>query len=351
MREITARVCIDGREVDYIEGSYQNDGNLTAATLSFKLPLTMGGMKKLWNREVTFYFNEFDTVPMFRGWVKRTNETFNDIEIMAQDGLGYTRESGEKGTARISLTKDSNLDGLTVGAAIVKAISLSKLDTKIKTDFIRDTTPYIASVNEPLRGILTVQDIIETLLSRAIDTSSTLPRPNIARLINDSTYNQLLIEPESLIDSSATIKHVYTEYDNITNLNIINKKVPTIIIVEGAEGVTGTFTHTTAISAFDRTYLELSNDQLKSPAQCKDFAQKVFEANLKNQFEYTIETFEGAYLSENDVIRIETEETEFEGNYRVIGKQITFSPSGFSLSLNINRKPPTLAEYISSREN
>jgi hypothetical protein len=46
MREITARVCIDGREVDYIEGSYQNDGNLTAATLSFKLPLTMGGMKK-----------------------------------------------------------------------------------------------------------------------------------------------------------------------------------------------------------------------------------------------------------------------------------------------------------------
>ena len=28
MAEITARVCIDGREVDYIEGSYQNDGNL-----------------------------------------------------------------------------------------------------------------------------------------------------------------------------------------------------------------------------------------------------------------------------------------------------------------------------------
>ena len=81
MAEITARVCIDGREVDYIDGSYKNAGNLTAAELNFKLPLTYGGMKKLWNKEVTFYLNEFDTVPMFRGWIRRTNETFNDIEI------------------------------------------------------------------------------------------------------------------------------------------------------------------------------------------------------------------------------------------------------------------------------
>ena len=117
------------------------------------------------------------------------------------------------------------------------------------------------------------------------------------------------------------------------------------------DGVKGTFTHDSAISAFDRTYLEIDNDNLTSPAECVEFGARVFEANLRNQYEYTIETFEGAYLNENDVIKIETEDEEFAGNYRIIGKDINFSPSGFSLGLTINRKPPTLAEYISSKNN
>ena len=351
MAEITARVCIDGREVDYLDGSYQNAGNLTAATLTFKLPLTYGGMKKLWNKEVTFYMHEFDTVPMFRGWVRRTNETFNDIEIMAQDGFGYMREAGDTEVAQIALTEESNLDGLTIGAALVKALELANLDTKIKTDFIRDTTPYVSTVRLPLRGTMKIQDIMETLLKKAIDKSGTLPRPNIARIIDDGTYNQLLIELESLIDDTATIKHVFTEKDNIIKLNIINKKVPTIVIVEGKDGVKGTFTHTSAMAAFDRTYLKITNNDLDSPAACKEFAARIFQANLRNQYEYTISTFEGAYLNENDVIRIQTDDKEFAGNYRVIGKDIKFSPSGFSIGLTINRKPPTLAEYISSSNN
>jgi len=349
--EITARVCIDGREVDYIEGSYKNAGNLTAAELNFKLPLTYGGMKKLWNREVTFYLHEYDTVPMFRGWIRRTNETFNDIEIIAQDGFGYMKESGDTEIAKVALTEQSNLDGLTIGAAIEKALVLSKLDTKIKTDFIRDTTPYVNSVSTPLRGVMTVYDIMTTLLQRAIDNSGTLPRPNIARLVDDGSNSQLVIDLESQIDDNAVVKHVFSEYSNIIELNIINKKVPTIIIVSGRDGVKETFTHDSAISAFDRTYLEITNENLSSPAECVEFGSRIFEANLRNQYQYQFKTFEGAYLNENDVIRVETEDKEFSGNYRIIGKDVNFSPSGFSLSLTINRKPPTLAEYIASSNN
>ena len=64
-----------------------------------------------------------------------------------------------------------------------------------------------------------------------------------------------------------------------------------------------------------------------------------------------MEVLEGAYLNENDVIRIETDDPKFTGNYRVIGKAIDFSPSSFTIGLSINRKPPTLAEYIGSRDN
>jgi len=351
MVSISAKVFIEGKEVDYIDGSYKNSGDMTAAELTFKLPLTYGGMKKLWNKEVTFFLNEFDTVPMFRGWIRRTNESFNDIEIMAQDGFGYMRKSGDTEIAKLALTEESNLDGLTVAGAVIKALTLSKLDGKIKTTLIKDTTPRMATINQPIRGIKSVLDVFKELLDKAVDKSGSLPRPNIARLIDDGSYSQILIELESLLDDTAIIKHVFTEYDNITKLNIINKKVPTVIIVEGRDGVKGTFTHDSAMAALDRTYLEIQNNDLLSPAACKEFGAIIFEVNLRNQFEYTIDTFEGAYLYENDVIRIETDDKEFAGNYRVIGKDIKFAPSGFSLSLSINRKPPTLSEYISSRDN
>ena len=350
MNEITPEVKIEGVSVDYLEGQYQSTGGLTAATLQFKLPLSYAGYKHLWNKEVELFLKESDAKPIFRGYIKRLKEDFNSVEIYAQDILGYMVKGGNPEKAKVALTNKDNLDGLSAANAIRKAVSMALLNTKVGTDIIGDTTPIISSSRPPLRGTLGVLDIIKQLVSRAVDDSGTVPRPNIVRVVDDGSSSQLVIELESDLDS-AEIKHVFTEYDNITDLKIINKKVPTIVIVNGAGGVKGTFSHDTAIEAFDRNYLEVTNESLKSPAECKDFAQKLFRANLTTQYEYGIETFEGAYLSENDVIRVETEDQKFSGNYRVRGKKISFSPSSFSIGLNINRKPPTLAEYISQQDN
>ena len=349
MKEITPEIRIEGRVVEYLEGNYQNTGGLTAATLQFKLPRQYDGFRKLWNKEVTFFLNEADK-PLFRGYIKRVKENFDSIEVFAQDIIGYMVKGGNPEKARVALTDKDNIDGLSAANAIRKAVTMALLNTKVGTDIIGDTTPIISSSRPPLRGTLGVLDIIKQLVSRAVDDSGTVPRPNIVRVVDDGSSSQLVIELESDLDS-AEIKHVFTEYDNITDLKIINKKVPTIVIVNGAGGVKGTFSHDTAIEAFDRNYLEVTNESLKSPAECKDFAQKLFRANLTTQYEYGIETFEGAYLSENDVIRVETEDQKFSGNYRVRGKKISFSPSSFSIGLNINRKPPTLAEYISQQDN
>ena len=64
MRNISPKIFIDGREVDYLEGKYKIAGTLTAATLNFKLPLAYGGRMKLWNKEVTLYLNESDASPI-----------------------------------------------------------------------------------------------------------------------------------------------------------------------------------------------------------------------------------------------------------------------------------------------
>jgi len=350
MTEIIPRVCIDGREVDFLKGAYVNPGSMSAATISFELSVSEGVTKKLWNKEVTLYLNQNDTVPLFRGWIKRTKPTFNTITIMAEDGLGYMVRGGEREKAKVVLDNFTNIDGLTVGTAIKKLLEISKLNNKVKTDYIGDTSPKISSSSLYIRGEVGVMDAIQSLLQKAINTEGNIPRPNVAKLIDDGINSQLVIELESDLDSDVIV-HTFTEHDNIVKIDIVNRKIPTVITVIGKDGVSGRFTHDTALEAYDRNFLQATNDTLKSPAECRDFAMKLFEANLKLQYEYAIQVLEGAYLSENEVIRVQTDEPEYAGNYRVIGKMINFSPTGFSIGLSINKKPPTLAEYIASRDN
>ena len=187
-------------------------------------------------------------------------------------------------------------------------------------------------------------------MAKAVDNTSSPPRTNIIKLVDDGNMSQLVIELESDVDSDQ-IKHVFTEYDNITDLKIVNRKVPTIIVVNGKGGVSGTFSHDSAIEAFDRNYLEVVNENLTSPAACKDFGSQLYRANLVVQHEYGLDALEGYHLSENDVIRIETRDVSSTGNYRVRGKKIAFTSNEFRIGLNINKKPPTLSEYISQQDN
>jgi len=350
MNEIIPRVQLDGRDVEFTDGVYQNSGGLTAATLQFKLSTSQENYRKYWNKEVIFYMDKHDTTPMFRGYVKRIKEDLEFIEVFAQDVFGYIVKGGNKEQAKVALDDNNNLDGNTAAGAIKLAISKASLSDRVKTDFIGDTKPLISSSRPPLRGTLSLLDIIKELLSRAVDNSVEPPRPNIIKVVDDGANSQLVIEQDVDV-ASAAVQKVFTEDDNITKLKIINRKIPTIVIVNGDKGVKGTFTHDGAISAYDRNFLEVTNTLLKSPAECKDFAQKLFRANAETQYEYSIETFEGMYLSENDVIRVEAKDAKFTGNYRVRGKKITFTPSSFNIGLNINRKPPTLAEYIARQDN
>ena len=316
------------------------------------MPLQYAGRKKLWNKEVTFFMNEFDSTPMFRGWIKRTNPDFNSIEIHAEDALGYMLKGGEQGVAKVVLTDTDNIDGLSAGAAIIKLITKAKLDTKLKTDMIGNTSPVVGSTDSPIRGNIKVLDIIKRFLAKAVNTTGTLPRANIARIVDDGDNSQFIIELESDTTSSTVhIAHVFTEKDNITDISIIDRKIPTVITVKGKNGVLGTFTHDSAITALDRNYFEVSNDSVKSPAEAKEFAFKVFNTNLSLQYEYGMKSTEGLYLEENDIIRIETDDPEFSGNYRILGKDIGFKPDSFSLSLSINKRPPVLSEYIASLDN
>ena len=351
MQPVTPRITIDGVEADFITCQYKLPGILSAASLDFTLPLAIAGNESLWNKEVTLYIDKGDSKPVFRGWINRTKKTLNDISIFSEDAIGYMIKGGAETTAEVKLDDQDNLDGLTPGAAIVKLISLAKLEDKVGTDFIGDTNPIVGSVQKtPIRGTLKVMEVIKQLLQKPIYLADQdMPRVNIAKLVDDGSKSQLVIELEADLQN-ATITKVYTEEQNIIDFNIIERKIPNYIIVNGNNNVKGTFKHDGAITALDRNYLTVTNNNLDSPAECVEFGSRLYQANIQNKYEYGIQVTEGLYLSENEVIRIETDNSKYSGNYRVVGKTITFSDT-ITLGITINRKPPTLAEYIASRDN
>ena len=154
MKKLTPRVLLDGKEIDFIDGAMTDTGGLRAATFDFHLPVGSIENKNIWNKEVLLYFNDFEGTPIFRGYVKRIKETFDTVRIYAQDVLGYLVMAGNADKAVLALTDDDNLDGLTVGNAIRKALGKAQLSSKIGTTYISDTTPLISSSRPPLRGTL-----------------------------------------------------------------------------------------------------------------------------------------------------------------------------------------------------
>ena len=351
MTQLIPKITIAGRTVDFVTAGYVQPGGLSAGSMQFQMPVDEES-RKLWNQEVTFYVDKNDSKPIFRGWINRTKKTDNSIDIFAEDAIGYMIKGGDTNVAELSFDEQNNVDGLTVGAAIKKIIEMAKLDDKIGTDYIGDTSPRIGTTQKtPIRGTMDILTVFKTLLGRPINLADqSLPRSNIMKVMDDGSKSQLFIELQADPDTDP-IKHTYTTKENIVTLNVIDRKVPTFIIVNGANGVSGKFIHDGALEALDRSFLRVTNENLESPAECKEFGARLFQANLEDRYQYGMSVTDGYYLNQNDVVEVRTDNDDYSGNYRVTAKRINIGASSYSVGITINKKAPTLAEYISSRDN
>ena len=336
----SAEIFIEGERVDFTTGSLTKQGGNTASKLTFTIPGDDVTYRKYWGKEVTFFFNRGDASPMFRGFIENAeiNENYS-INFRALDALGYLTGLDR---AQVVCNTKNNADGLTIGAGLRKLIEIAGL-SKVGTDFVNDTNPI--KKMPLLRDTVYILDTIVSQLKEIYNTTNTLlPRQNIIKVVDDGNKGQLIFE--LLNDVNTTVPICTFAYDtNIINFGVQNRNIPTIVTVRG-KNASASFKHTDAIVAFGEHTLNVSNPNLKSKAECLDFAQKIFNANVEAKYEYTLTTFEGAYLEENDVVTIIDDTTEVEGNFRIVGKTINFGQGGFGITLTINKQPPLLSQFL-----
>jgi len=337
----TSKILINNVEVKFTHASLNQRGGSTATELNFVVPFGESHYRKYWNQEVLVYFQEGDGAPSFRGRIiSSTTQGDSSVQFRALDVIGYL--TGNQ-AARVVLDENNNIDGLSAGGSIAKMIRLANLEHIVGIDYVGDTTPVIKNQNP--RGTIVILDEIKSYLQQAIDlTNEDLPRENILVVKDDGTKSQLRLEARADVENETPVKE-YSYNKNIVSFGVVERHMPTTIIISGKK-TQAQFRHKSAADAQGENFLQLNNPTLVSKAECMDYAQKIFRANTQAKYEYTLNTFEGVYLQENDVIHITDNDTGIQGNFRIIGKVINFSPSSFKLRLTINKRPPILSEFF-----
>ena len=340
----SSRIYIDGKQVDFTSGTLTKDGGNTASRLNFVIPGENSSMRKYWNKEVTFFLDVSDSTPMFRGFIENLEIVDNQaISCRALDILGHLTGLDR---AAVTLDESNNVDGMTLGGALIKMIEMANLENKVKTDYLGDTNP-VQKIDK-IRGKVFILDTITGLLNTVYNISNPdFPRKNFLKVTDDGTQGQLLFETESDAENEPPV-YIFDYEQNIINFDAQDRKIPTIITVEGSNDARITYKHQSAIEAFGDHSLSVTNSFLKSRAECQDFAQEIFLANLKAKYEYTLASTNGFYLNENDVVSIIDEDTVVDGKFRIIGKTLNFGEGQLSLQLTINKQPPLLSRFLTT---
>ena len=335
----TPKLLIDSQIIEFVECNLKSRGNNTAAQLTFTVTQPQLSYRKYWNKDVLLFFDVSDATPIFRGKVVNTDIVDNiGLRFTAVDNFGFLTGHDK---AKVMLTDESNVDGLSGGSAIKKLIQLANLTDVVGTDYIGDTSPIINPVK--IRGDVIVLDAIKDILKQVVSYNTTVTRENYVRRFDDGSKVQLRIDLVADLDNATPVK-VYS-YDNIIGFKVNNRKIPTIINVKGKKHL-GTFKNDSYISAYGENPLSVDNKHLKSKAECVEFGAKIFEANKKNQYEYTFETADGVYLTEGDVVEIISDDVDVSGNFRIIGKSLSLGSNDYKLQLTINKQPPILSQFL-----
>ena len=344
MRTHTPRIFLENELIEFTDAKLNSRGFNTATELQFTISGKNISYRKYWNKEVTLFINPTDATRIFRGRIVDNIIVDNiGMSFTALDGFGFL--TGHQ-KATVSLDDYKNIDGLSPGGAISKLISLANLTDVIGTDYIGDTNPIVQVI--PQRGPVVILSVIKQILKQVANTTKTVARENYLRVFDDGEKTQLKFEVMADLDTAEPVK-TYS-YDNLISFQVINRKIPTSITVQGKDNdrTQVTLRHQSAAKSYGENFLTVSNKQLESRGECMDFAWKIFDINIQNQYEYKISSSEGIYLNEGDVIEIISDDVDISGNFRVIGKKIDFSSNKFQLTLTINKSPPILAQFLVS---
>jgi len=323
-------------------------GNSKINSMNFTLNDSDSQEGKFLNKEVKFYLNygTEDSTPIFRGFIRQFTPSDNDIKLVAYDGRTFLQG---KEAQTISLTDSDNFDGFTV-AQYLSHIIQDRVNindtTRIGLDVLSDITPPVLmkdvrGENQPPYGFATKQ-LTQSFNEDSIN-DGVLFRYSID-MIDDGNVSNIVMVQEKPLDSTPSMTFAYL--DGIEKYSHKVRATPSYISAKTTDGKTTFYKDGNLPQGLIGKTIKGKYEDTASATEAALFEVISSESNTT---EISLSVTKGFEIGIGSIVRLVVPEDELaNNNHRVASKKISISDKGTTCTLNLNRRPVEVADYISS---
>ena len=335
------KLKINGIEVQFLESvSFADNGNNQLQTLKATISEPDFENSKLFNASVEFYLNygSSDGCPIFRGFVKDFNPSGTKISINALDVR--TLISGQNAFP-VVIDDAENYDGQSVAAFLIDVIDSMNHDL-LKTTTLNDIDKPVFMTN--VRETGSAYDIAVKQIEKALDESDIF-NPlsfdfDVVHLENHSSIK--IIKQKS---TTSSYSQIFSYHDGIITCTYKDRVSPSFGIADTEEGSQVVFEYGNA----PRGNVGINiKGQFKSRGDAKEALIPRVLHLQDTEKDISLQVSKGFYTNLGDIVKINVNDDNLNGQYRVTSKQITFQSNNISCNLRLNKKPIKVSDYILS---
>ncbi len=340
-------VIIDGKENIFATDfkiSFPGSNQLNSADITINDPTVDGDA--LFSKKVEIYTNcgNDDNSPTFRGVIKGISSSDTKTTLKCLDVRTYISGKGGK---NISLDDKINYDGFSITQYLKSYIEQyinTKNKTYIGTDMLSDTKH--CSNMTGVRGNVSVLGAAVSQLDKAIDDAPAEPLRYIFDVVEGPIYSNLIIrkqkeltqEPSlNLSIGDGIISYKYQRRAAPSSILVTNSKLNISTTIELSGANHGPFS--TKISG---QYTDTDSARKAGISELKALQQEVDEISLNISRGYDVGL--------ESLVFVNVKNDEIDGMHRVVSKNISSSNGKVDVSLQLNKRPVKISEYLTPNQ-
>ena len=336
------RLFIDDKEIlSESKGSISFAGNGQLNNLNVVIDNIDIQYSSLFNKRVELYLNESgtdDSVPIFRGFVKRFTPNEREVRLTALDSRSVL--SGKEGV-KINSSDVKNYDGKTVAQFIYEIITdkVNYDETVISLDMLSDTDVPITMTG--IRGSnLDVLSIINGRLSKTIDKSDYLnPLGYFLDIKEGISHSNVIISKEKPLTNAPS--YTFSYEDGLQKIRY--KKVLPLNTVYYNDG--RSIEYTNRPTGQNAT----SIGGIQDIAEARQAGLEQILLEQQQNAEINAEVSKCYDIGLGSLVFLDVPDDDIYGIHRVQAKTITFG-NNMNCKLKLNKKPIKLSDYIQQEE-
>jgi len=335
------KLKINNIEVQYLESvSFSDNGNNQLQTLKATISEPDFENSKLFNTPVEFYLNygSSDGCPIFRGFVKDFNPSGTKISINALDVR--TLISGQNAFPTV-IDNKKNYDGQSVPSFLMDVIDSLNHDL-LKTTTLNDIDKPVFMTN--VRETGSAYDIAVTQIEEALDESDVFnPLSFEFDVVHLENHSSIKIIKQKAITTSPS--QVFSYHDGIISCTYKDRVSPSFGIASTENGEQVIFEYGNAPRGSVGINIE---GNFKSRGDAKEALIPQVLHMQDTEKDISLQVSKGFYTNIGDIVKINVDDDNLNGQYRVTAKQISFKSNDVSCKLTLNKKPIKVSDYILS---